>query len=97
MSILFALRSRTIRNIKANFPKMFSSLLCPLCKALEDTQEHLLLCSVLQNSLPLNNHVEYENMRGTANQQTDFLRVYDKARLFSLALAYSNFFTRDGL
>ena len=76
MSIMFALRSKTIRNIRANFPKMFSSLLCPLCKSFEDTQEHVLLCSVLLNILPCANHIEYGHMRGTADQQTDFLRVY---------------------
>ena len=77
MSIMFALRSKTIRNIRANFPKMFSSLQCPLCKSFEDTQEHVLLCSVLLNILPRANHIEYGHMRGTADQQTDFLRVYE--------------------
>ena len=77
MSIMFALRSKTIRNIRANFPKMYSSILCPLCKACEDTQEHVLLCSVLQNILPLANHIQYEHMRGTTDQQTNFLRVYE--------------------
>jgi hypothetical protein len=77
-SIMFSLRSKTIRNIKANFPKQFSSILCPLCEAHEDSQEHLLVCSVLQNILPLNNHVEYGHMRGTDEQQTKFLQVYEK-------------------
>ena len=66
---MFSLRSKTIRNIKANFPKQFSSIQCPLCEAHEDSQEHLLVCSVLQNILPLNNHVEYGHMRGTDEQQ----------------------------
>ena len=77
MSIMFALRSKTIRNIKSNFPNMYSSLLCPLCKAHEDTQEHLMLCKVLQNILPLTNHIVYEHMGGTQDQQADFLRAYE--------------------
>ena len=77
ISLIFALRCKTIRNIKANFPNMYSSLLCPLCKASEDTQEHLMMCTVLQNILPLNNHIVYEHMGGTQDQQADFLRAYE--------------------
>ena len=77
ISLIFALRCKTIRNIKANFPNMYSSLLCPLCKASEDTQEHLMMCTVLQNILPLNNHIVYEHMGGTPDQQTDFIRAYE--------------------
>ena len=76
ISIMFALRSKTIRNIKSNFPNMYSSLLCPLCKTEEDTQEHLFLCTVLQNILPLTNHTVYDHMGGISDQQTDFLRAY---------------------
>ena len=76
-TVMFVLRSKTIRNLGANFPKMFSSLQCPICKSFEDTQEHVLLCSVLLNILPRANHIEYGHMRGTADQQTDFLRVYE--------------------
>ena len=54
---MFSLRSRTVKNIKCNFPKMYLSLMCPLCKADADTQEHVhvheLLCKVLYNILPL--------------------------------------------
>ena len=75
ISMMFSLRSKTIRNIRCNFPKMFSSLLCPLCKSCEDTQEHVLLCNVIQNILPLSSQIEYDHMRGTAEQQTDFLQV----------------------
>ena len=33
---------------------------------------------MLQNILPLNNHVEYGHMRGMDEQQTMFLQVYEK-------------------
>ena len=77
-SILFSLRSKTIRGIKANFPKLYSSILCPLCETHKDTQENLLLCKVLQNILPLNTHIEYGHMRGSNEQQTMFIQVYEK-------------------
>ena len=57
---------------------MFSSLLCPLCKSCEDTQEHVLLCNVLQNIFPLSSQIDYDYMRGTTEQQTDFLQVYER-------------------
>ena len=78
MSIMFALRSKTLRSIKSNFPSMYSSLLCPLCKAHEDTQENLLSCKVLLNILPLTNHIAYEHMGGTTDKQTNFLQVYER-------------------
>ena len=70
ISIMFALRSKTIII-------MYSSLLFPLCKTKEDTQEHLFLCTVLQNILPLTNHIVYDHMGGTPDQQTDFIRAYE--------------------
>ena len=30
--------------IKKKIPKMYSSVLCPICKTYNDTQEHVLLC-----------------------------------------------------
>ena len=78
ISIMFSLRSKTLRNIRSNFPKMYSSLLCPLCKSHEDTQENILLCKVLKNILPPNIHTEYEHMEGTTDQQTIFLQVFER-------------------
>ena len=74
---MFALRSKTITNIKSNFPNLYSSLLYPICKANEDTEEHLLLCKVLKSILLLTNHIAYEHMEGITDQQTDFLQTYE--------------------
>ena len=47
--ILFGLRSQTIRGIRMNFQKMYpENSMCPMCERSLDTQEHLLLCQVLQ-------------------------------------------------
>ena len=55
MNTITALRSRCVRNIKANFPNMNKS--CPHCPLKcstenphEDTQEHILTCTVLGGS-----------------------------------------------
>ena len=73
---MFALRSRTIQNIKSNFSDMYSSLLCPFCKENEDTQEHLLLRKVVRNIVPLTNHIAFEHMGGTTDKQTDFPQTF---------------------
>ena len=75
---MFSLQSKTVRTIKTNFPNMYSSLLCTLCGTHQDTQEHLILCKVLQNIVPISAHIEYDHIKGTPEQQTEFLQVYEK-------------------
>ena len=78
-SIMFALRSKTLRGIKNNFKKMYSdNTLCWVCERSEDTQEHLILCKVLLNILPLEKHIEYNHMNGTEEQQVNFIQTYEK-------------------
>ena len=78
MSLMFSLRSKTLRSIKSNFPKMYSSILCPLCETHEDTQENVIMCKVLLHILPLSSHIEYGHMNGSTEQQTEFLQVYER-------------------
>ena len=78
-SIIFALRSRTLRGIKNNFKKMnLHNTLCPLCERLEDTQQHVLYCKVLQDCLPHTISPQYEHLNGDPNQQAAFIKVYEK-------------------
>ena len=43
ISILFSLRSRSIRGIKENFKNMHKdNTLCPICERFSDSQEHLI-------------------------------------------------------
>ena len=45
VSLLFALRSRTVKNIKSNMASAFrNNMACNLCRDSEDTQEHCLEC-----------------------------------------------------
>ena len=48
ISLLFALRTKSVRNIRADFNKMFNSDLCPLCKRHVDTIPALFECEELQ-------------------------------------------------
>ena len=78
-SILFALRSKTIRGIRENFKHMYSdNTLCPICERTSDTQQHVLECKVLQDILPLKNHIKYNHINGTISEQKEFVTTYAK-------------------
>ena len=47
-------------------------------RILKNTQEHLILCKVLLNILPLLKHIEYNYMNGTKVQQVNFIQTYGK-------------------
>ena len=48
ISLLFAMRTKTVRNIRSDFGKMYISDLCPLCHRHVDTIPALLECEELQ-------------------------------------------------
>ena len=76
-SILFGLRSQSIRGIKMNFPNMYpENSLCPICERSLDTQEHVPLCNVLTSILPMKKHMDYSHINGTVEQQKDYVEVY---------------------
>ena len=78
-SILFALRSQSIRGIKMNFPNMYSeNSLCPMCERSPDTQQHLPLCTVLTNSLPIEKHMDYTYINVSVEQQREYVQVYKR-------------------
>ena len=78
-SIMFALRSGTLRGIKNNFKKMNSeNTLCWVCERSEDTQEHVICYSVLLNILPQKKPIEYNHTNGTGEQQIEFIKKYER-------------------
>ena len=86
VSLLFALRSRTVREIKENFPYLQQNgTMCPLCGICGDSQEHLLECRMLGAAA---DHVEYSDMyRGVESQKAFvkefFRRVEQRKRLIA--------------
>ena len=78
ISILFALRSHSLRGIKENFKKMYlENTLCPICERFSDSQYHLLKCKVLLDIRPLEEDVDYKHIYGTTQQQELLIRVYE--------------------
>ena len=87
--LLYAFRTRTVKNIKANFPNMyFGDLSCPLnCVPQEntvqkDTQQHLLTCAKLQSCIGTDElsrgAVKYEHLFGDVNKQKEAIVLLSK-------------------
>jgi 5-methylcytosine-specific restriction endonuclease McrA len=92
-STLFALRSQTVKNIKANI-RSFSQndQLCPLCFKLEDNQEHCLKCPKLKSIKPTENHIEYNHIFSRSESEQHAI-----ANLFVSILERRNLLLQEGL
>ena len=66
VQMLFALRTRTVRNIKTDFRGMFPDVNCPLGCAYIDSLPKIRICPVLQANMKTNNitieAVKYEDV-----------------------------------
>ena len=61
LALLFALRSRTSRYFKTNFP-FYTETICPHCGKEEDSQEHCMKCEVIYPKSTRNNDIEYSDI-----------------------------------
>ena len=78
ISILFSLRSRSIRGIKENFKNMHKdNTLCPICERFSDSQEHLIQCQVLQDICLIGQKIIYNHIYGTIQEQKSIAEVYE--------------------
>ena len=83
-SMLFALRSRTVKEIKCNM-KSFSQndKMCPLCLKTEDTQEHCMECPKLKHlQNKSDNQIQYNHIFSKSEQEQKavtnlFLRILE--------------------
>ena len=85
--LLFALRSHTVRGIKANTPSIYrNNMFCPLnCKSpnQQDEQEHLLKCKRLISELnseqsEIAQVVEYKYLFGNTHEQKAAVLIFMK-------------------
>ena len=78
-SIIFALKSKTLRGVKSNFKTMNpENYLCSLCERYPDTQQHIGQCQVLQDICPLSSPIDYSGLYGSVEEQKDFIEKYEK-------------------
>ena len=53
--------------------------LCPLCERHQDSQSHVLNCPVMIRIKPkMNNHVRYEHINGSLEEQIQLVQEYEK-------------------
>ena len=85
--LLFALRSKSVRGIKANTPSEHkNNMSCPLCceeSNSQDEQEHLIKCHKIleelgSQPLELALSVEYQDLYGNTHQQKAAVEVFMK-------------------
>ena len=92
-SVLVALRSKTVKDIKSN-TRSFSQndLMCPLCMKNEDTQEHCLECPKLKNVKPTETHITYDQIYSHSESEQQAI-----ASLFLTILETRNQLLQEGL
>ena len=93
-TVLAALRSKTVRDIKSNI-RSFSQndSLCPLCLKSEDTQEHCLECPRLKNVIkPNEKHIQYNQIYSQSESEQREI-----ASLFLIILEKRNRLLQEGL
>ena len=78
-SLLFSLRSKTVRGIKRNFSILYkdNNMMCELCKTNEDSQEHCLQCpELLRNITNVKKHIKYEQLFGSLIDQIEVTQYF---------------------
>ena len=93
-SLLVAMRSKTVPNIKSNI-RSFSQndSLCPLCMKSEDTQTHCLECPKLKSIIkPTEKHIEYKHIFSKCETEQQAV-----ASLFLTILEKRNLLLQEGL
>ena len=66
-----------------------NNTLCPVCEQSEYTQSHLINWNVLLDILPLNRNIEFNHLKGSAEQQAEFVKIYEKYEESSLPGLYT--------
>ena len=79
VDLLFALRTRTVRNIKKNFPTQYkNNMTCQLCLLHVCCQEHLLVCPELTKSVNIPTDIDYSDIYGNPEKQIKIVRIMRK-------------------
>ena len=79
VELLFALRTRTVRDIKANFPSQYGrNLTCDLCEVAVCCQEHLLSCVRLQAHVNIPGDACYSDLFRNTDKQLNIVRIFKK-------------------
>ena len=79
VELLFALRTRTVRGMKANFPTQYgSNFTCDLCDIAVCCQEHLLSCVKLKTHVNIPSDACYSDLFRDTDKQLNIVRIFKK-------------------
>ena len=74
--LLFALRTRMVRDIKNNFPHMNNNnMACEICKVQICSQEHLFKCVELRKHVNIPEDVEYSDIFRNTEKQLKVVKI----------------------
>ena len=75
VSLLFALRSKSSKHFKSNFPS-YAETMCPVYGKEEDSQEHWLECEVIYPPSIRNNNIEYDIFNDNVSKQAAVTQLF---------------------
>ena len=79
VELLFALRTRTVRNVKKNFPNQYNNnMTCQLCSLHVDCQENLLSCTELTKRVKIPTDMEYSDIYEGPEKQIKIVKIMKK-------------------
>ena len=79
VELLFALRTRTVRNIKKNFPTQYNNnMTCQLCSLHIDCQENLIVCTELTKRVTIPTDMKYSDIYEGPEKQIKIVKVMKK-------------------
>ena len=73
VSLLFSLRSRTMRSVRNNFGLKLD---CPLGCSIVENQEHWLVCTHTNGNT--NTQVQYSDLFGSLQEQIEIVKLYSQ-------------------
>ena len=78
VKLLFQLRSRMV-DVRINFKNKYDDTLCPLCKAADDSQEHVFSCTKLttNKNILIDDDIEYSHIfHSDVKKQLSSVRMF---------------------
>ena len=79
MSLLFSMRSKTVKGFLDNFKYLQKENdLCILCEKHIDSQEFLFKCEMITSKVEINSNIKYYHIYGTVSEQKQVVTQFKK-------------------
>ena len=79
IELLFALRTRMVPGIKANFSSQYNDVFtCDLCQVAVCCQEHILSCAKLKQHVDIPKDVSYSDLFRNTDKQLKIVKIFKK-------------------